>query len=143
MTGLRAVLAIILTLAAGPALGADWAMRWPLVNFEDSFRQDPGTADRLRDALAALAALQVEATTGLTQAEAQRWRAVLAVSAAGRLALLADRAHDAMLLQRIESGAFRDDARESLERELAMVASTKGERAEQRRQEIKAALASL
>ncbi len=36
-------------------------------------------------------------------AEAQRWRAVLALSASGRLALLADRAHDAMLLQRIES----------------------------------------
>ncbi|WP_310389765.1 GspE/PulE family protein [Roseateles sp.] len=38
-----------------------------------------------------------------TQAEAQRWRAVLAVSAAGRLALLADREHDSMLLQRIEA----------------------------------------
>ncbi len=36
-------------------------------------------------------------------AEAQRWRAVMAVSAVGRLALLADRALDSLLLQRIEA----------------------------------------
>lgn len=47
------------------------------------------------------------------------------------------------LLQRIECGAFRDDAREALERELAMIASTKGDAAERRRAQLKASLASL
>ncbi|MEJ6001557.1 GspE/PulE family protein [Paucibacter soli] len=37
------------------------------------------------------------------QAQAQRWRAVLAVNAAGRCTLLADRALDGLLLQSVES----------------------------------------
>ncbi len=41
------------------------------------------------------------------QAEAQRWRAVMAVSAKGALAVLADRLSDILLWQRIESRARR------------------------------------
>lgn len=47
------------------------------------------------------------------------------------------------LLQRVESGAFRADARVALERELDMVASTKGEYAQRQRETLKAALAKL
>lgn len=47
------------------------------------------------------------------------------------------------LLQRVESGAFRSDAREVIERELSLVKSTKGEQADRRRAELTAALAAL
>lgn len=47
------------------------------------------------------------------------------------------------LLQRIESGAFRADACQGLERELAMLKATKGENAERRRAELTATLAAL
>jgi replication-associated recombination protein RarA len=48
-----------------------------------------------------------------------------------------------MLLSRIESGQFAEDAkyREGLRRELAMIGSTKGEAAEERRQRIRELLA--
>jgi DNA polymerase-3 subunit gamma/tau len=46
------------------------------------------------------------------------------------------------VLQRIESGTFRDDALAALEREYAMVKSTKGEHAEKRRAELQAAIAA-
>ena len=46
------------------------------------------------------------------------------------------------VLQRIESGAFKADALSGLERELDMVASTKGTVAEQRRKELTAAIAA-
>ncbi len=45
-------------------------------------------------------------------------------------------------LQRIESGAFRTDAIEQLERELAACASTKGEYGARRRAELTAAIAA-
>lgn len=47
------------------------------------------------------------------------------------------------LLQRIESGAFRDDARQALERDLSFIRSTKGPDAERRRNELTAAIAAL
>ena len=47
------------------------------------------------------------------------------------------------LLQRIESGAFKQDALEGLQRELDMIASTKGERATERRAELQKAIAAL
>jgi replication-associated recombination protein RarA len=46
------------------------------------------------------------------------------------------------VLQRIESGAFKADAVECLERELAMVQSTKGDLAAKRRAELTAAIAA-
>lgn len=46
------------------------------------------------------------------------------------------------VLQRIESGSFRDDAVAALERELAMLKSTKGEHAERRRAELQATIAT-
>lgn len=55
------------------------------------------------------------------------------------------RAHGNMraVLQRIESGAFRTDAREIINGALALLKSTKGAAAEQRRAELSAALAAL
>lgn len=47
------------------------------------------------------------------------------------------------LLQRIESGAFKADAKAALERDLAMIQSTKGEAFEIRRKVLKQAIASL
>ena len=46
------------------------------------------------------------------------------------------------VLQRIESGAFKADAVAELERELAMVASTKGEHGARRRAELTAAISA-
>lgn len=45
------------------------------------------------------------------------------------------------VLQRIEAGSFKADALAALERDYAMVASTKGERAEAQRQQLTAAMA--
>jgi replication-associated recombination protein RarA len=47
------------------------------------------------------------------------------------------------VLQRIESGAFKDDAVAQLERELAMLKSTKGESAAQRREALTLAIAKI
>lgn len=58
-------------------------------------------------------------------------------------AISAVRGNMRALLQRIESGKFRSDARESLEKELAAIKSTKGEYAESRRAHLTATLASL
>lgn len=55
------------------------------------------------------------------------------------------RAHGNMraVLQRIESGAFRTDAREIIQGALTLLKSTKGAQAELRRAELSAALAAL
>lgn len=47
------------------------------------------------------------------------------------------------VLQRIESGAFREDARAALEKELSMLKSTKGALAEARRAELEKQLSTL
>lgn len=47
------------------------------------------------------------------------------------------------LLQRIESGRFREDARRSIEADLALLKSTKGEYADKRRAELAATLKTL
>lgn len=47
------------------------------------------------------------------------------------------------VLQRIESGAFRDDARTALEKEFALLKSTKGPAAEARRAELQKAIETL
>jgi hypothetical protein len=47
------------------------------------------------------------------------------------------------VLQRIESGAFKADAKAALERQYAMVKSTKGEYGERCRAELEAALQAL
>jgi len=47
------------------------------------------------------------------------------------------------VLQRIESGAFKDDARAAMARELAMVKNTKGDYATQRRAQLEKAIAAL
>lgn len=46
------------------------------------------------------------------------------------------------VLQRVESGAFKADAKEVIERELSLIKATKGPAAEQRRAELTAALAA-
>jgi hypothetical protein len=58
-------------------------------------------------------------------------------------AISAVRGNMRALLQRIESGKFRSDARESLEKELQMIKATKGEYADGRRAQLTAAIASL
>lgn len=55
----------------------------------------------------------------------------------------ASRGNMRRVLQQIESGSFRDDALAALERDYAMIKSTKGEQAEQRRAALVKAIATI
>lgn len=103
----------------------------PLLSRCTEIRTDSGPAARKAMALRAKAVAQAEQLDGLP--DSVYLEAMDAVQGNMR-----------RLLMRVESGAFASDAgeRESLRRELDMLASTKGERAEQRREAIKAQLAT-